>query len=444
MAETKRVYIKRRDVKEQSAQLTSEYNKKNANNLRNVNTVNNVNSVNTVNNVDGLSNDTFEMLMKQMQDTNIEASDNIKFNYCPDCKIPMGITNSGYNCFTCGYITELSGSVKDCSEDSQNGIRMSSGGNYFNMSSNTKRTQKLYILNYLVKLNDEFKGDKLPLSVLREVSEKFSEIQSLDVEVYHYDDVATANTVNTAVENTANTVNTVNTKEEIINNMFALNVAQANPQNTVVSSAKSITKKFVCRTDVKRELLGALLEMECKNSGIPQLKRNITKFMGLSIAGLPRGYKILREFELAGKFKSNLDNNATREFINRYLSTMDENKPNYREFVYELVAASYTLRMQVKSMNSSRVAGAIWVLFMHIGKRITHTEFESKVDNIRKNTWMEFYKAVHAEMDLYVRIFSKWGINHNLPGILIEKRLLDDMIAVGIISGVTFRDVRTN
>ncbi len=93
------------------------------------------------------------------------------------------------------------------------------------------------------------------------------------------------------------------------------------------------------------------------------------------------------------------------------LNISEENSGKYKAFVLEIVGESENRKIGMNIQLSSKIAGALWILINGLKLKITSAELERAADNIRKSTFMKFYKVV-AE---YRRTFEPIFIHHGIP-----------------------------
>jgi transcription initiation factor TFIIIB Brf1 subunit/transcription initiation factor TFIIB len=176
-------------------------------------------------------------------------------------------------------------------------------------------------------------------------------------------------------------------------------------------------KKFVKRGDIKDEVLGKLIKYECDRAGIARMDKEIAEFMRLPSAGLSRGESILRQLHNQGKIELPINIDPTEGFIERYLESLDINKPHYKDFIAELIQVANTIGVGLRSIANSKVVGAIWVLVQKEKLPITLNELDKKC-NIRRNTFLKFSTAITDKIHKFVDVFEKYNIPH---GVIIRR-----------------------
>ena len=305
--------------------------------------------------------------------------DEEKFQYCSSCNIPMNKTNSGLECPTCHATKEVIGDIRDCSEESTGVLKTSYGGQYGGKKTtvmsnqDNSKSQKKQIVDQLTRLNEQYLGPKFPTAILESTAARYNDIQKTAVQIFD--------------------------------------------ENGEICGMK----KFVRRSSIKDEILGALLYYECIDKECSRKKKDIADFMQLVSNGISRGDTILRDLHNSGKITIPIHIEPTNDFTKRYLISLDlykfdeygdatETSIRYYEFVEKLVARSNELRISWNSIGSSKIVGAIWILINKLNLNITHIALTNACDGIRKNTFTRFSKEVEAKISVFKDIFSKYEI----------------------------------
>lgn len=306
-------------------------------------------------------------------------SDEEKFQYCSNCTIPMNKTTSGLECPTCHATKDVIGDIRDCSEDSTGILKTSYGGSYGGKKTtvmsnqDNSKSQKKQIIDQLNRLNEQYLGPKFPKAILESTAVRYNDIQKLVVEKYD--------------------------------------------ENGDVCG----TKKFVKRSSIKDEILGALLYYECIDKQCSRKKKDVADFMQLQSNGISRGDTILRDLHNSDKIVIPIHIEPTNDFTRRYLIALDlykfdeygdatEISLRYYEFVEKIVARSNDLRISWNSIGSSKIVGAIWVLINKLKLDIPHTTVTTCCDGIRKNTFTRFSKEIESKITVFNDIFTKCEI----------------------------------
>ena len=278
-------------------------------------------------------------------------------NYCPDCpETPMLLHADEYKCPGCGR-TE---SAELVGVD----IRTLMGANTlgrFRGAGEYAKTQKESVLKQL-KYNNETSGSKFPLDLLDEVATQYNSIQKSTEDVY-------------------------------------------DEEGTVIK-----TKKFVRRSNIKDEVLAALIHFECVKRGVVRKKKDIATFMKLQSNGFSSGEKILRNLFAEGKITIDIGDEPIDGFASRYFDCLGIDNESYINFVVDIIKVAEQKKIGVNSFTSSKVVGAIWILITQLRLKITVEQLESAGDNTKKNTFIKFYKEVAKNNKLFIHIFKKYGV----------------------------------
>lgn len=291
----------------------------------------------------------------------------LQYNYCPDCKIPMILAGSEYQCDHCGQVQQyVADGCKDHDEAVTSSIRISTGpnkGRFYNVSGDYTRTQKKAILDQLLQNQTGFTGNAFPLNVLNEVASQYNKIQRLITE----DDF---------------------------------------DENGKVRGQK----KFVRRGNIKDEVLAGLIYFECIREKLVRKKKDIALFMKLPTNGFSRGEDILRNLQAECKLDIPVDEEPIEGFVDRYLDDLNLDNPNYSKFIIDLVNESEIRKIGMNSQISSKVVGAIWILICQCKLNITSQRLEKAADSTKKNTFTKFQRVVFDNISTFAPIFVRYGI----------------------------------
>lgn len=308
-------------------------------------------------------------LFNQLNEVKV-LDDESKYNYCPDCNIPMELSNNEFICPTCCLIQNfIADSVKDHSESTSGNIRITTGtykGKYYNVTSDYTRTQRKFIENQLMRNNSTYIGPAIAKDILIKASAGYNNIQKLIIE------------------------------EEF------------NPESGATSQ-----KKFVRRGNIKDEVLAAFVYFECIRANATRKKKDIAAFMKLSTNGFSRGEDILRTLKAEAKIDIPVDADPNEDFVDRYLEALNLEKSEYKGFILSLVNLSEKHNIGMHSHISSKIVGAIWILIQQLNLPITAVALEKAADNTKKNTFVKFQMAVQKTMPLFVPVFLKYGVPVN-------------------------------
>lgn len=293
----------------------------------------------------------------------VASLDCSKYNYCPDCVIPMGVSGSEYQCGECGRVTEGAGDqIIDHDETTSNGIRITTGANkgrFYNNTGDYCKTQKKFILDQLNLNQHKYNGLPFPQNILNSVAVQYNTIQKYITE----DDISADGHVRGQ-------------------------------------------KKFVRRGNIKDEVLAGLIYFECIREKLIRKKRDIAGYMRLPTFGFSRGEDILRNLQAEGKIDIPVDEEPLEGFIDRYIESLGISQ-KYSDFIIAIVEKSEQLKIGMNSQLSSKIVGALWIVITMCGLRITSKELEKSTDNTKKNTFVKFYKVVFLNIHLFRDIFVK-------------------------------------
>jgi ribosomal protein S27AE len=311
-----------------------------------------------------------------------------KFNYCPECNIPMSPSSEGYECSKCHIVEQILGEVKDCSQESSGVIKMcykSGNKSTFTSVPDNSKSQKKQIQDQLYKLNEVYQGHKIPKNILESAADGYNGIQRLIIDKYD-------------------------------------SMGQLCGQ-----------KKFVKRGNIKNETLGAWLYYSCVNAGLSRKKKDVADFMQLPSNGISRGDDILRTLHNEGKITIPIHAEPSADFAYRYLDALglikmvddtDEitkQSKDYCGFIEELVRVSENKKIATNSVHSSKIVGAIWVIVCHQKLPFTTVQIEEACDKIRKNTFTRFSKEIESNILKFIDVFIKYGIDHGIKNKIIKK-----------------------
>jgi transcription initiation factor TFIIIB Brf1 subunit/transcription initiation factor TFIIB len=304
----------------------------------------------------------FDAILNWDKPVESAAASNIRgdVGICKLCGIAMVVEFSGdHKCPECGVI-EYVGSVQDCDGKDIVGYTTTSAGGYrgYYGSNNYARKQEKDILSQLDELAIKYRGPAIPHHIRVKAGQWYNDIQKILIDT---------------------------------------------PDGE---------RKFVKRGDIKDEVLGKLIKYECDRAGIARMDCEIARFMGLPSAGLSRGESILRKLHTDNKIELPINIDPTDGFVNRYLDCLVL-PVEYKPFVVDLIDVANANGIGLRSIASSKVVGAIWVLVQKEKLPITIAELDKKCD-IRVNTFKKFSDAVMAKLHVFVGVFERHGISHGI------------------------------
>jgi|AntRauTorckE6833_2_1112554.scaffolds.fasta_scaffold03014_6 transcription initiation factor TFIIIB Brf1 subunit/transcription initiation factor TFIIB len=170
-------------------------------------------------------------------------------------------------------------------------------------------------------------------------------------------------------------------------------------------------KKFVKRSNVKNEIIAALIFFECNRRNIPRKPKDIANFMRLNNDGFSAGEDVLRRLVALGQINIVISEEPYSGFVQRYLESLDIEESNYIKFIVELIEAAELKRIGMNSLPPSKVAGCIWLLIQSLRLDVSIDTIETTCDNTKKNTFIKFYNAIMDAVPLFLYIFQKYGIS---------------------------------
>jgi predicted RNA-binding Zn-ribbon protein involved in translation (DUF1610 family) len=308
-----------------------------------------------------------ESLFNQFSEVRPEIADASQYNYCPDCKIPMILAGSEYQCVQCGQVQQYAAdSCKDHGETVSGSIRISTGANkgrFYNITGDYTKTQKKFILEQLLQNQSGFTGNAFPLNVLNAVATQYNTIQKLITE----DDIDSDGKVRGQ-------------------------------------------KKFVRRGNIKDEVLAALIYFEAIREKMVRKKKDIALFMKLPTNGFSRGEDILRNLVAECRISLPVDEEPIEGYIDRYLDELNIDNPSFSKFVVEMVDESERRKIGMSSQLSSKIVAGVHIAITQNKMKITPMAFEKACDNTKKNTYMKFCRIVASFPTVFKPIFIKHGI----------------------------------
>lgn len=311
-------------------------------------------------------------LFRSMSEVQME-DDELKYNYCPDCKIPMTLSNNEHHCPACNLIRTFDAdTVGDHGESTSGNIRITTGtykGKFYNLNNDYARTQRKLIETQLLHNNAVTKGPAIARDILIKSAAGYNSIQKMIV-------------------------------DEVIE-------IEGNDGEIIQSVSQ---KKFVRRGNIKDEVLAAFVYFECIRAGATRKKKDIAAFMQLQAGGFSRGEDILRTLHAEGKIDIPVDEEPTEDFVDRYLEALNLENPDYKGFILDLIELSEKRKIGMNSHISSKIVGAIWILIQQLNLPISAVQLEKAADNTKKNTFTKFQTVVRNSMNVFAPIFKEYKI----------------------------------
>lgn len=290
------------------------------------------------------------------------GSADAKYNYCPDCDIPMALGVNEYSCAGCGRSIEWQAEGRNIVATNVCRKR------FYGIAVDPARAQKKAILEQLTTYNNEWKGNKFPPSILCAAADQYIAIQK------------------------------------------SITKDITDPETGQIQQ-----KKFVHRKGIKDEILASLVYFESIRMGIVRKKKDIAIFMRLQVDGFARGENILRDLHAEGKIELPVNDEPVEGYVDRYLEILnlgDASGP-YGKFIIDIVEESERRNICMSSQLSSKIVGAIWIAIRCNKLPITSAQLERATDNTKKNTFMKFYKAVFSPAG--TTVFRSIFLRHKVP-----------------------------
>lgn len=285
----------------------------------------------------------------------------VRHNYCTTCNIPMTRSSNIWTCAVCGVMNSVDGEVRDCDENASANLQFRAGNKVWRINGDYGRAQYKEIVDQLTHNNTVCKPSlRIPPVIIDRVAASYNEIQKLE---------------------------------------------------NVSSAVNGIAKKFVKRGNNKDEILAALTFNECTKASITRKKGDIAEWMMLKKRGFSRGEGTLKTLKASDKIKIQLDVESKDSFIDRYLNAVGIMDGRHRKFVADLVQKSFDHYIGTNSVVPTKVVGAIWVLVCREDIAITVDTLQDKCDNIKKNTFMKFVKAVEDNIDILADVFAEHEVS---------------------------------
>lgn len=289
------------------------------------------------------------------------CEDTAEETICNTCGVPMQVSaSSEYECPRCHKIVELEGVRNDHVTGNVN-VRMKLRGRrcVISIAGGNNDSQRRELISTFMQLGDSYAGPKIPRDVLIRAANDYIEIQ----------------------------------------------------QSTTAG------KKFVRRGSIREEVLSGLVYYECKRAAIYRKKKDVAEFMQLRNAGFSRGEDILRKLHVGGHISLPVNDDHTEDLLERYIEAMGIDV-KYRAFIYDIVTLTEEMKIGMSSQISTKIIGTIWLLSEHVGLGFTLQEIEQRGDNIKKNTFLKFYKVLKAFLPLLIDTLHAHSIplhKHALP-----------------------------
>lgn len=302
--------------------------------------------------------DLFNALADGRLESSVPATPVTDRNFCPDCPdTPLQLQSCEYKCPQCGRTESADITGVD--------IKTLMGANTlggYRSAEGYIRAQREAIMRLLRTNNETFTGDKFPPDLLEEVASQYNVIQNLTDEIHDSD-------------------------------------------GKVVGK-----KKFVRRSNIKDEVLAALIYLECINRKVVRKKKDVAQFMKLQTHGFSSGENILRSLYAEGKISIDIGDEPVDGFAGRYLEALALDNDTYVGFITDIIHCAEAKNVGVNSVTSSKVVGAIWLLNIQLKLGIKVDQLERAGDNTKKNTFIKFYNEVVKNARLFAHVFKKYKV----------------------------------
>lgn len=317
----------------------------------------------------------FENMMETMHVKEFDGED-VLYNHCPNCKIPMTISNNEYHCENCGLSTASVGSDDVSLEATSGAIRIGSGpnkGRFYNYGGDYARTQRQAIMKQLTCNTNEYHGSQFPPNILARVATIYNTIQKQTV-------------------------------------MQLVSFGQGAGIDGEDQVPLMIPRRNVWRGDIKDEILASLIYFVCIDECTFRKKGDIADFMHLPSKGFSRGEEILRMLHAEGNTDIPVCEAGITGFTDRYLEALCLDDPRYELFITEICNLSETKKMGMSSKMSSKVVGTLWIIIENCKLNITLEKLDKATDKTKKSTFIKFSRVVADNMGTFGPIFDKYKI----------------------------------
>jgi len=269
-------------------------------------------------------------------------------NLCPDCNVQMYEDGFKFKCKLCGLIENCTDNHKI--EERGDSYSIIYSGPHKNCPQwsvpDKEKTQQSTIMRELMTYSNNHNGPSIPLHILSETTNLYNKLQ-------------------------------------INGNVW--------------------------RGSVKKEILASLLEKVCNKHNIFHKKSNIAKFMQLQSDGYAKGEGILRDRIMNGDLDLELDIDIIDSIINRFLTNMGiEEKNVYINYIKDVINESITYNIGLNSVIGSKIAGVLWYLKIKNIFTFTDVDLEKYTDNIKRSTFIKFYKKIIEYEDIFEPIFHTY------------------------------------
>lgn len=290
----------------------------------------------------------------------------LDYTYCPECRVPMQKAGSEYQCAQCARIVEGMGEAASHENASSSSIRRvgrNGQRRLYSVTSDYSKTQRKQILGQLINNNNAYTGPKFSRGILTTVATLYNTIQK---------------------------------------------------HTEPATDASATKKKFVRRGAIKDEILCALIFYVCIDTGAARKKKDIAMMMRLPVNGFSNGNSIVRKLHNKGVIKIPIDKEPFADYVDRYMEALGidahADADSMRGFVIDAVALSEVEKIGMNSNLSSKIVGALYAMIQSRKLGISAAALERAADNIKKSTFMKFYKCIDVEREVFAAVYARYGM----------------------------------
>ena len=282
---------------------------------------------------------------------------------CPDCSVRMQPMTTSYRCTICGrdeqvfdQSTEYNSSVIDnynTNDTFSTSLRIVGKDSHryhkalLNTTSDYSKIQNNTTNKQLSRFNSQSTDGKLPLIIMREAADLYSQLQR---------------------------------------------------------------HKIVCRGDGRKGTLGGCIYFVCREHNIAKKPKEITTFLGIDESYLSKGDKLLRKLHAKGKIDILIYYDPEEAYLSQYFQLLGIDV-TYKPFVTALNKRSSQVDMAGvnNSRTSTKCAGSIYMLKMQLSLPFGKSDIV-KYCKISKSTYMRYYDFLVKNRRLLAPLFREYGI----------------------------------
>lgn len=288
-------------------------------------------------------------------------------NMCTECGIAMDQSTTDYRCPYCGLVKPNDHEIAIPRSDvASSSVRITTGANagrFHSASSNYSSKQKKDVSVLLNARANEYKGSPISPDILAAAASNYNEIQKYVTE------------------------------------------DKLDQEGNVVG-----VQKFVRRSNVRLEILAAIIYFALVSRGVGRKKKDISDFMGLNVQGFSRGEDIVRDIVSKGQVSFTIEDETPQGYVSRYLGAMNADKPNYSQFVVRIVEIAEKEHIGPTFQTPSKIAGAIWLLVIKCSLNFSAKDIEKHTDKTRSTTFIKFFKLIMKSITKFKPAFDECGV----------------------------------